>query len=369
MTRLRAGCYNKANPDRGVHVSGCKLTTALLLAALLIAGPAAEGAEGPSESRDLPPDAARAVRAGIGWLARRQNPDGSWLTDGRTGLYPTAMTALAGLALLAEGNTCYSGPHAPNVRRAVEYLLRQSDPQTGLIGGYEGGRPMFGHGFAMLFLAQVYGTEGQEDLRNRIRVVLTRAVALTASAQSELGGWYYTPDSEDDEGAVTVTQMQGLRACADAGLPVPEATVERALNYIRRAANPDGGIAYKAGLPGPSRPGVTCAAVAVLFAAGIYEGDLVTGALDYARRNVPTRAPSPVGGSHFFYSHLYLSQAMYFLGGAQWESYFSELRNWLVQAQAEDGSWNGDYIGTAYGTAVSVLILQLPLNNMPAFQR
>ncbi len=185
------------------------------------------------------------------------------------------MTSLAGLALLAEGNTCYSGPHAQSVRRAVEYLLQQADPESGLIGGYEGGRPMFGHGFAMLFLAQVYGTEGQEDLHRRIGAVLTRAIALTASSQSKLGGWYYTPDSPQDEGAVTVTQMQGLRACANAGLPVPAATVASAMDYIRKAANPDGGIAYRAGIPGESRPGITSAALAVMYAAGIYEGSLV----------------------------------------------------------------------------------------------
>jgi hypothetical protein len=319
-------------------------------------------------AEDLPPETAKAVSAGIAWMVRMQNPDGSWLSDGTTGLYPTAMTAMAGLALLAEGNTCYSGPHAPNVRRAVEYLLRQADPESGLIGGYEGGRPMFGHGFAMLFLAQVYGTEGQEDLHSRIGAVLTKAVALTAASQSQLGGWYYTPDSPQDEGAVTVTQMQGLRACADAGLAVPAATVENAMAYIRKAANPDGGIAYRAGVPGESRPGITCAAVAVMYAAGIYQGRLVTDALAYAQKNVSTRAPSPAGGGHFYYTHLYLSQAMHFRGGDEWRDYFSSLSAFLLEAQRPDGSWNGDNLGTAYGTSVALAILQLPLDNVPALQ-
>jgi hypothetical protein len=314
-------------------------------------------------------DATRgAIRAGVDWLVRTQNADGSWLSNGSTGRYPAAMTALAGLALLADGNTPYSGPHAENVQRAVRYLLRQSDPATGLIGGREGGRPMFGHGFAMLFLAQVYGSEGQPALRRRIRDVLQRAIGLTARSQSELGGWYYTPASEEDEGAVTVTQMQGLRACANAGIPVPERTVLRARDYIRMSANPDGGIAYRAGVPGQSRRGITCAAVATLYAAGIYESELVVGALRYALEDTPLRAPTPAGGGHYFYSHLYLSQVMYFRGGEEWTDYFDGVSGWLLDAQRGDGTWNGGYIGTTYGTAVALLVLQLPYNQLPLLQ-
>lgn len=336
---------------------------------------AAQGADermadgGPSVERDLPPDAQQAVRAGIAFLVKTQNPDGSWLSDGSTGMYPVAMTALSGLALLANGSTAYSGPHADSVRQAVEYLLQHADSETGLIGGQDGGRPMFGHGFAMLFLAEVYGSEGQPALRQRIGDVLARAVGLTARSQSKLGGWYYVPDTTQDEGAVTITQMQGLRACADAGVAVPPQTVENAMNYIRRSANPDGGIAYRAGEPGESRPAITCAALATMYASGLYQGELVEKALRYAVQNVTPVGSSPQGGTHFFYAHLYLSQVMYFRGGAEWEDYLRGISAWLVSVRNEDGSWNGDYVGRTYGTAVALLILQLPYNSLPVFQR
>lgn len=324
---------------------------------------------GPSAQRDLSREAEEAIQDGLAFLARAQNSDGSWLSDGSTGRYPVAMTALAGLAFLASGNTCYSGPHAGNVRAAVEFLLQHADAETGLIGTQEAGRPMFGHGFAMLFLAEAYGSEGQTTLQRRIRAVLTKAVELTARTQSELGGWYYTPDSDQDEGAVTITQMQGLRGCANAGIPVPPETVERALGYIRRSANPDGGIAYRAGEPGDSRPGITCAALATVYAAGMYKGKLVEDALRYARANVPLSAPRRAGGTHFFYSHLYLSQVMYFRGQQDWQDYFSGIGAWLLEARNDDGSWEGDYIGRTYGTSVALLILQLPYNNLPVLQR
>ncbi len=352
----------------------------LLLSALCLAvlsfgpranGPTAEAQKerGPSADLDLPPEAQQAVEAGISFLIRTQNPDGSWLSDGSTGRYPTAITALAGLALLANGSTCYSGKHTTNVRAAVEYILQHADADTGLIGGQEAGRPMFGHGFAMLFLAQVYGSEGEPALQRRIRAALVNAVGLTVRTQSERGGWFYTPTSSEDEGAVTITQMQGLRACANAGIAVPSGTVKRALGYIRQSANPDGGIAYRAGVAGPSRSGITCAAVATMYAAGLYEDELVENAFRYATENVSVVAPSRAGGTHFFYSHLYLSQVVYFRGGRQWEEYFRGIRNWLLEAQNEDGSWSGDYIGRAYGAACALLILQLPYNNLPVLQR
>jgi len=329
----------------------------------------AVGQDEPSAERDLTPAAREAIRRGVQYLVENQREDGSWGNQGSLGRYRTAMTALSGLALLAGGSLPSSGPHASSVRRAVEFLLSRADPATGLIGGEESGRPMFGHGFAMLFLAQVYGSEGDARLRERIRQTLERAVALSARVQSADGGWYYTPTARQDEGAVTVTQMQGLRACADAGIAVPAETVRRAVHYIEMSANPDGGIAYRAGEPGPSRPAITAAAVATLYSAGLYESELARKAFRYARQNVPLRGGSPSGGGHFFYAHLYLSQAMYFEGGELWRRYFAQVRDWLVSVQRPDGSWEGDFFGTTYGTAVALLILQLPYNTLPIVRR
>jgi len=342
---------------------------ALCLAVLGASLARAEPDAGPSAERDLPPQAERAVEAGIAFLINTQGADGSWLSDGVNGRYPVAVTALAGLALLANGSTCASGPQAPAVRAAVEYVLKSADADTGLIGAQDPGRPMFGHGFGMLFLAEVYGSSGQRALDRRIRAVLVRAIRLTARSQSTLGGWYYTPDSSQDEGAVTVTQMQGLRACANAGIPVPPETVARALSYIRLSARPDGGIAYRAHESEDSRAGITCAGLAVMLAAGLYEDPLIEGALAYARQNVPLAGRSPAGGTHFFYSHMYLSQVMYFRGGQEWRDYFDGVRTWLTSVQAEDGSWQGDYMGRAYGTATALLVLQLPYNHLPVLQR
>ncbi|MBX9792578.1 MAG: hypothetical protein K2Y37_27065 [Pirellulales bacterium] len=68
------------------------------------------------------------------WLDRvpsMQSRLGHWsASDGR---YPTAMTALADIALLAEGSTITQGNYAKNISMAVDYLVSRSRA-NGLIG-------------------------------------------------------------------------------------------------------------------------------------------------------------------------------------------------------------------------------------------
>ena len=88
---------------------------------------------------------------------------------------------------------------------------------------------MYGHGFATMFLASCYGEEQDREKREKMKDILTRAVKYIAAAQSTQGGYFYTSrvDGHDqDEGSVTVTQIQALRACKNAGIPVPKETLQ-----------------------------------------------------------------------------------------------------------------------------------------------
>ena len=91
------------------------------------------------------------VAKGLDWLAAHQSRRGSWAAaDGK---YPTAMSAMAGIALLCEGSTTTQGKYAPNIRAVVDYLLARSR-SNGLIGDpYQDDRYIYGHGFSMLFLS------------------------------------------------------------------------------------------------------------------------------------------------------------------------------------------------------------------------
>ncbi len=104
--------------------------------------------------KHVTPDTLKAVRAGSDYLAQSQNGDGCWQSDQGGQAYPVAMTGLAGTALLANGNSPTRGRYAPQVEKAIEYLVSCAT-STGLITGprQDSGQPMHGHGFALMFLA------------------------------------------------------------------------------------------------------------------------------------------------------------------------------------------------------------------------
>src|SRR5947207_1445165 len=147
-------------------------------------------------------------------------------------------------------------------------------------GSQEQGRPMYGHGFSLLFLSEVYGMETDERTRQKLKKIIIDAVNLTARGQSSLGGWTYVP-GEGDEGSVTVTQLQGLRAANNAGFTIPKGTIEGAVKYLERCRCPDGGIMYSYGSGPPSRPAISCGALAAMYNAGEYDSPMSDACLAY----------------------------------------------------------------------------------------
>ena len=311
-----------------------------------------------------------AVRRGLDYLKKSQASDGSWATTEDGSFYPVAMSALAGMAFLANGSTTGRGPHADQVKRTMRYLLKQVT-KSGLIcsKNEDGGRPMFGHGYALLFLSTLYGMERDNDVREEIARVVRRAVRLTARGQSRAGGWLYYPHN-GDEGAVTITQMQGLRAAHNAGFLVPKKTVNAAIKYLEKCENKDGGISYSLMTRGSSQPAISAAAIATLYNAGEYDSPLAKRCLNYVYKRFKKGRSfgAPVSG-HAYYGNLYAAQGFYVAGDKFWDEYFPRYSGYLLKQQKKDGSWKGDSIGTVFGTACACIILQLPYKLLPIYQR
>lgn len=309
----------------------------------------------------------KSIDRGLKWMARTQSRLGHWTA----GNYPTAMTALAGIALLSSGSTTTQGPYAKQIRRAVDYLVNKSR-KNGLIGNpLRDNRYTYGHGFSMLFLSQVLGEEEDIERRNELIGVLTQAVEFSGRAQTSSGGWGYVSakdGSNFDEGSTTITQVQGLRSCRNAGIPVPNEIIERAKQYIYRCKNPDGGISYSSRNRGTSRPAITAAALATLYNAGDYDSEHVPEMLKYCKQTLYRITDSARSFGHWHYTYLYYSQVVYRQGGNEWESFRDQLYNRVSGEQQNDGSWQGN-IGPIYVTAINLIILQLDMAFLPIFQR
>jgi squalene cyclase len=309
----------------------------------------------------------RAVERGLQWVAKTQSRLGHWTASGS---YRVPMTALAGVALLCEGSTTTQGKYAVNIRRCTDYLISHARP-NGLIGEPDDYRYTYGHGFSMLFLSQVLGEEEDVDRRETITEVLNRAVEFCCSAQTSAGGWGYVSAKDGnnfDEGSTTVTQVQGLRSCRNAGIPVPKQAIDRAIQYIYSCQMPDGGICYSSNNRSGSRPPITAAAVACLFNAGDYQSEQVRKLLDFCRSQLYQNLDNNGAAGHWFYTYYYYAQAMYRIGGRTWEDFRDRLYERLLRQQAADGSWNGE-VGPIYATALSLTMLQLENNVLPVYQR
>lgn len=319
------------------------------------------------DAADRDPRWDETVQKGLQWLSRNQSSRGQWNTQ----VYPTALAALAGTAMICSGSTTTQGPYARQIARATDYLLTKAR-DNGLIGDPQtDSRYTYGHGFSMLFLSQVLGEEGLIDRREELVEVLTKAVEFSGNAQTPAGGWGYVSAREGsnfDEGSTTITQVQGLRGCRNAGIPVQSEIIERAKDYIYRCKNADGGISYSSRQTGSSRPAITAAALAALYNAGDYDSEHVPDMWAYTKQSLHDLSDAARSFGHWHYTYLYYSQVVYRQGEELWLPFRVKLYDRIMADQHAEGYWEGQ-IHPVYVTACNLIMLQLDRGYLPIYQR
>jgi hypothetical protein len=342
-----------------------------------------------ARTEELPPKLQAAANKALDWLARQQQRDGHWEASG--GQFASAMTGIAGMALLMEGSTIREGKYATQIRRAVDWLLAHAQ-SNGLIGEVnapnQGLGYMYGHGFSILFLSQIYGEEEDVDRRRKLEDLLTRAVDFCCKAQTSRGGWGYLSalDGNDfDEGSVSVTQVQALRAARNAGIVVPKQAIDKTHEYLKRCTTSRGGLIYSLQSGGGGeRPTITVAAIASMFSTGEYTSPLAKKWLKFVKPVVPVDTVGRDQFGHSEYTHYYYAQVIYMLGEDGYAKMFPESREaerltwsrykkgffpFLERTQNADGSWTGTAIGQVYTTSCYLTILQLDKGVLPFYQR
>lgn len=303
-----------------------------------------------------------AVERGLRWLAAKQGKDGSFGGDG-LGRH-AGITALAGIAFMQQGNLPGRGQYGENVQRCVDFVLA-SCQESGLIASDQSHGPMYGHGFATLFLAEIFGMTGDD----RVKEKLQKAVRLIERTQNNEGGWRYMPVPFDADISVTICQVMALRAARDAGIKVDPEVIKKSIEYVRRCQNPDGGFSYMAQMGGGAGSGFarSAAGVSSLYYAGVFEGDDLARGLKYINQFRPARAGEGDNEGHYFYGHYYAVQAMFLAGGDYWAQWYPAIRDQLIARQnKESGYWQGD-ASTDYATSMALIILQMPNRLLPVY--
>ncbi len=344
----------------------CLAVTSLLIAAYAnwcgAAAPAPSPAAQTRSTPDLPPEytprSLAAIARGLDWLAGQQFPDGAF-GSGQYYRKNVAITALACMAFVSQGSVPGRGRYASNVERGLAFILDTASG-SGLLGDPTAGSPMYGHGFAALLLAELRGMSTRPDLDEKLH----KAVQLIVATQNAQGGWRYQPVRADADISVTITQVMALRAARNAGIAVPKETMDLAIRYIRDCQMPDGGFSYMLKRDSSAFPR-SAGAVAALQYAGLYDSPEVARGLHYLVQFLPGKVD--VSG-HYDYAHYYAVQAMFIAGGQYWQTWYPAIRDQLLARQRRNGSWPGQ-AGDEYGTAMALIILQVPNRTLPIFER
>jgi hypothetical protein len=344
-----------------------------------------------------------AVARGLEFLAARRHRDGSFGSNAYAG--NTAVTSLAGLAFMAAGHQPGRGAYGRIVSDTLRFILSQ-EKRDGIHDGFLHNPnatphgPMYGHGFATLFLAEAYGMVNEPNLRQEMYTKLRKAVKLILGSQNQDGGWRYNPESRDADLSVTICQIMALRSARNAGVAVPKSNVDKCIDYVLRCQDKrEGYFRYtlNGGLGGAQGFARTAAGVAALNSAGHYlqpppeprpdatreEIDRyrfaksATDAVQMGLRFLMQNKPGGGGGRpeffirpdiHYFYGHYYAVQVMWTAGGKYFEEWFPAIREELLATQRPDGCWQ-DAICAHYGTAMACIILQVPNNYLPILQK
>jgi hypothetical protein len=292
----------------------------------------------------------RMYTKGMQFLVRTQLPRGNWPDEPRDGA--PAVTALAVISLLAHGDDPNYGPYSATIHRGLDFILKSMDAESGYVGP-----SMYNHGFATLALAESYGAV--ED--PRLGPALQKAVRVIVNTQkaNNSHAWRYSPQSQDADTTVSGAQMVALLAARNAGMAVPEETIQNGIKFFQSCQTPDGGIGYIS----PTAPNATRTAIACVVLALAKEKNLP------AFKNAFTYLQGTPPDGSFPQYYLYYAAQAYFHGSPElWQKWNQSNIVTLRASQTPDGNWEGQF-GATFATSGSLLSLALNYRYLPIYER
>jgi hypothetical protein len=361
----------------------------LALAALVTSPPALVVAQPPALQPDevVPRDVRQIYDRGLKFLAASQSQDGTW--DGgepgpamKQGLENAAradgswasggkqgpgVTALALLAFLASGEDANFGIYSGHIRKATRSLIGAQDANTGYLGP-----SMYHHGFAMLALAEAYGAVDDRTLwpdekaPRSVGQALELAVraAITSQKSNPANAWRYSPDGREADASVTGAVIIGLLAARNAGIEVPDESIDKAIAYLRSMTERSGDVSYMTlgDRLVHSKARVSIATLTFAVARRKDLAEYVT-TLNYLKRRIGEPA-GPFGE----YTLYYEAQALFQGDVDSWEKWNEILVRQLREAQQPDGSIRGRFNPTI-STSLALLSLALNYRFLPIYER
>lgn len=349
------------------------------------------GGSGGSGGRHTPP----CVIRGLAWLAAHQDDDGRWDADGfmkhddpnlepcdgpGNAVHDVGCTALALLAFLGESNTTKSGEYRDQVRRGVNWLRKQQDPDTGLFGTRLSHDYIYDHAIAAYAICEACGLSESKLLRK----VAQRGLNYLESHRNPYGVWRYQPRDQSNDISVTGWAIMAYKSGKFFGLQVNDGALKSCEVFLDQVSDGSGRHGYcRAGEGSSRKPGrhgvafpsdQTHALTAVgLFSRFFLGQDPGEQPIMQASAKLLNSLP-PVwdeqSGRIDHYSWYYATYALFQMGGAEWRRWQKAIQRTVPENQHREdaqrnlfGSWDpvgawGEDGGRVYSTAILTLTMQ-----------
>jgi hypothetical protein len=313
-----------------------------------------------------------AVQKALEWLARHQEPDGSWETKN------AAHTSFALLAFLGAGHTCKVGKYRDNVQRGLCWLVRQlKENERCSTCNYTQGLVAFALAEACAMMPD------NTELRDAAQKAINGVSAGQHKTGSAYEAWDYTPSWNENDTSASGFNIQALKAAKAAGLKVDVFSVEGALRWINAGQdlksapkNGDaeywegGSMSYRGTCSAPntgqgSQAMTSIAALTRLFLGGDRpDHPGVAGPCNLLKKNEMLPSAAALAQSYNLYTYYYGTLIMFQKGGEHWAAWNKAMKPLLIDAQRKDGdfagSWNNDFYGSrVMQTALGAMCLEV----------
>lgn len=350
------------------------------------------------------PSTEASIELGLEFLARHQQPDGSWSLEMFDTNHPShqqqlvSSTAATGLAVLAFQGAGYHHrdfKYAQVVSRALTWLVdhQQEDGNLYVAAEEESNRYslMYSHAIGTLALAEAWGMTQDPALR----APCERAVGFIVATQDpRQGGWRYRPEAAQrmTDTSVTGWMLMALQSSRQGGIEVPDQTIEGIERWLAVAHDPANPSLFRydpyaentGSIQRVQQRNVSPAMTAVGLLMRIYldsdrEGVLVQNGADYLLERLPSARDGLARDTYYWY---YATQVLRHVGGERWQRWNSVLHPLLVNSQEKSGSlagsWHpyepvpdrwGPFAGRLYVTTMNLLSLEVDYRLLPLYEK
>ncbi|NQZ59744.1 MAG: hypothetical protein HRT88_20015 [Lentisphaeraceae bacterium] len=264
------------------------------------------------------------------WLAKVQNPDGSWGSKAES---RAAITGLALLTYLAHGELPTSKLYGLNVKKAIKWLVNSD---TNLRGAHA-----YPHAIKAYALAEAYAMTGNSSIVPALR----QAMTIIVEGQQENGSFDYSYKKGTRlDLSFAGWNYQAMKACYETDIEIPglENGIRQGIKWLKLSAAQNNSFPYAIDGNKVSGGGkASMRAVGVLSLQIFSEGH--TAAIRDELKRISKsdlkefnwdKAPASS-----LYSWYYATQAMFQAGKKYWKPWNRVFQKELINNQHKDGYW------------------------------